>query len=226
MIRLRPAIAVARVRVGSVTSASEAINKINAFVAEASPKHDLSTESWRAVWVANFGVHTDGVSPGWANKGGIASLLDRLDACAPGYSGCNGPGLPNCCDKAADMVFDGVNSELGLPADNGWITFQQLMTWLGRYPVNADDPAGEGGGFLYVPSPSPSPPILVSKEAVEHPPFLVSPEVSSSKSSPLAPILLGAVATTGLYFLAGLSLLVSAIPLAAAGAYVVATRKS
>jgi hypothetical protein len=150
---------VRRVVVGSVTSASGAVNKLNAFVAEASPDHDLSTKSWRAVWIANFGIDPDG-SPGKVNRGGIGDLLNRLDACAPSYAG--------GCDKATDMVFEGVNRDLGLPADNGWISFEQMMAWLGRYPVNADDPPG--GDAIYVPPPEP------------HPIFLVSPDIVKRKS--------------------------------------------
>src|SRR5882724_10720449 len=121
-----------RASVGSVTSASDAVNKINAFVIDASPKHDLSTESWRAVWIGRFG-HDDSQPDGLgrANKGGISTLLDDIDACAPGYAG--------GCDRATDDTFNSMNQDLGLAADNGWMTFQQLMGWLGRYPVNADD---------------------------------------------------------------------------------------
>lgn len=118
-------------RVGSVTSASEAVNKLNKYVVDVSPRHDLSTESWRAVWKGRFGSVDSQV-----NQGGISQLLEDIDACAPGYAG--------GCDGTAVKVFEGMNKELGLAADNGWMSVDQMLAWLGRSPVNADDPPGEG----------------------------------------------------------------------------------
>lgn len=119
-----------KARVGSVTSTAEAINKLNAYVGEISSRHDLSTASWKEVWVANVPSAPDG-SLGKADKGIIADLLNRLDACAAVHG----------CEWSADAMFSAMNRELGLSSDNGLMSFGQLMQLLGRYPTNPDDPS-------------------------------------------------------------------------------------
>jgi hypothetical protein len=118
-------------RVGSVSSTADAINAINAFVVASSPKHNLSTESWKAMWSANVPAAPDG-SLGKADKGIVADLLNRLDACAAVHG----------CEWSADELFKTMNREQFLPSDNGLMSFGQFMTLLNRYPVNADDPKG------------------------------------------------------------------------------------
>jgi hypothetical protein len=127
-------------RVAGVTSASQAINKLNAYVIAVSPQHDLSTEAWKAVWIANFGFAPDGTLA-QVNRDGVYTLLDNIDACADDPT--NKPGKEADCNEAVDMVFAGLNRDLGLAGDNGWIKFEQLMQWLGRFPINPEDKPGK-----------------------------------------------------------------------------------
>ncbi len=150
-----PTARIQHVHVGNVGSAKEAVNQINKYVADHSTRHDLSTASFREVWILHFGAES-----AQANLGGVQSLLNAADACATkaALTAAGKCGVKSCdeCDASASMVFNGMNKDLGLPGDNGWMTFTQIMQWLGRYPVNADDPPGETAA----PSPSSDPSVI------------------------------------------------------------------
>jgi hypothetical protein len=115
--------------VGVITSQEEVIAKVRSYVVDHSSRHDLSRASWKEIWDARFG---DGAS---ANQGGISSFLDAADACAS---------LAGGCDGTADKFFTAFNQKLGLAESNGWMTFDQLATFLDLEgpppPVVPEDP--------------------------------------------------------------------------------------
>jgi len=111
--------------VGMITSQADVIAKVQEYVTNNSSKHDLSRESYQEIWNNLFGAGAN------VNQGGISAFLGQADACASMAGGCDG---------TADKFFKAFNQKLGLAADNGWMNFDQLATFLDLGPASADAP--------------------------------------------------------------------------------------
>lgn len=102
-------------KIGLITSEDDVIALVRDYVASHSSAHNLEWNSWKEIFDNRFGEGAN------VNLGGISSFLDAADACAT---------LAGGCDGTASKFFKSFNQKLGLPADNGWLTFEQLMRFM------------------------------------------------------------------------------------------------
>jgi hypothetical protein len=183
---------------------------------------DDSPDNWFRLFSGDVFVPAAGVGEkpeGWAPRetvsaADIAWVLWKANACRTKLA-C----LKDCdeCDATAAQVLGSIDTN-----HDGQITWDEFRAAMGvgetTEPIVVPPPEGsEAPKFDFMVSPAIAPPKFK---------FMVSPAIAPPKQpSPITPLAIGTAGSIALYLL-GTTLLVAALPLAAAGAYVVATRKS
>lgn len=151
-------------RVGASTIRDRVWDVFSKAVLHNTSVHDMSGASYLATWNRIWGEGA------WINAGGIESLIRDMGECP--FGGHVFPGHRNPCLDAALATLDAMNRDLGLPADNGWMTFEQFWRWMGKTPLA---PAA---------APPAPPQLLLARPPAPTPYLLARPPVPVAPGSP------------------------------------------